>query len=173
MKIEAAELTGPHWAFALALYGKPGVAESCLLLQDQFGVDVNVLLIALYCAAKGAGVPSQPWLRAADDSIADLRAKVIMPLRQARRDIKGLVEASEQTESIRKRVKGLELEGEQLEQALLARLVPDRGIQPVDFIATIEAVVRLYSQPAQMLAASEAMSRSIRTIAMAASQHPA
>ena len=35
-----AALDGPHWTFALRLYGQTGAAEACVLLQDRLGVDV-------------------------------------------------------------------------------------------------------------------------------------
>lgn len=172
MKIEIDELTGPHWKFSLALYRKPGVAESCLTLQDMAGIDVNVLLIALYTVARGSGLPEWGWLHAADDSISDLRAMAIVPLRQARRAIKKLAQPSALTEAIRARVKGLELEAEQLEQAMLARLMPEKGNQPPDFAAAAERIVSLYARPdgARDINAEGDVARSIHTIADAASK---
>lgn len=40
----------PLWEFSLALYDQPGVAETCLRLQNEEGVDVNILL---WCAWLG------------------------------------------------------------------------------------------------------------------------
>ncbi|MGB6637399.1 MAG: DUF2390 domain-containing protein, partial [Bradyrhizobium sp.] len=37
------ELEADSWAFALAIYAKPGVAEACLTLQNEAGVDVMLL----------------------------------------------------------------------------------------------------------------------------------
>jgi uncharacterized protein (TIGR02444 family) len=37
------ELEADSWAFALAIYAKPGVAEACLTLQNEAGVDVMIL----------------------------------------------------------------------------------------------------------------------------------
>ena len=41
------------WAFSLEIYGRPGVAPACLSLQDRRGTDVNLLLHALWCGARG------------------------------------------------------------------------------------------------------------------------
>ena len=38
------ELEAECWAFALAIYARPGVAEACLALQNEAGVDVMLLL---------------------------------------------------------------------------------------------------------------------------------
>ena len=42
----------PLWDFSLEVYGRPKVAETCLRLQDEFGVDVPVLLFAAWLAAE-------------------------------------------------------------------------------------------------------------------------
>ena len=46
------ELEAESWAFALALYARPGVAEACLTLQNEAGVDVMLLLVAIFAAVK-------------------------------------------------------------------------------------------------------------------------
>ncbi len=43
----------PFWRFSLATYRKPGVATACLALQDECGVDVNLMLFLLWLAANG------------------------------------------------------------------------------------------------------------------------
>jgi uncharacterized protein (TIGR02444 family) len=43
-----AEMDGPHWRFSLAVYGRAGVPPACLKLQDNLGLDVNMLLLALF-----------------------------------------------------------------------------------------------------------------------------
>ena len=36
------------WRFSVQFYRQPAVAEVCLLLQDEFGIDVNLLLFVLW-----------------------------------------------------------------------------------------------------------------------------
>ena len=48
----------PFWTFSLRIYGQPGVPPACLTLQDEHGVDVNVLLFALYAASCGRQLAS-------------------------------------------------------------------------------------------------------------------
>ena len=44
------------WDYALRIYAQEGVAPACLLLQDCVGVDVTVLLHAMYHAANSSAV---------------------------------------------------------------------------------------------------------------------
>jgi uncharacterized protein (TIGR02444 family) len=115
-------LDGPHWRFALDLYGKPGVGEACLTLQDAFGVDVAALLVALYAAAV-RGLAVGPREAAALDASAALwRARAIEPIRSLRRDLKGVPGLPQETvEDFRASVKALELDAERIALALLAR----------------------------------------------------
>ncbi|MFS1701631.1 TIGR02444 family protein [Alteromonas sp. AMM-1] len=39
------------WQYSVNHYGKPGVAEACLILQDNFGINVNLLLLYSWCIA--------------------------------------------------------------------------------------------------------------------------
>ena len=114
-------MTGPHWQFALAVYGKPGVPAACLLLQDRCGVDVNVLLVGLYAAAVGIG-PDRNGIAALDDGIRAIRETAVLPLRQVRRGMKGR-DFGPATEMVRQQVQKAELMAEQLEQAALAALL--------------------------------------------------
>ncbi|CAK9057035.1 Uncharacterized HTH-type transcriptional regulator YdhC, partial [Durusdinium trenchii] len=41
------------WAYAVALYGRDGVSDACLELQERFDADVPVLLYALWLAGRG------------------------------------------------------------------------------------------------------------------------
>ena len=41
------DLEAECWAFALAIYAEPGVAEACLTLQNEAGVDVMLHIYIL------------------------------------------------------------------------------------------------------------------------------
>jgi uncharacterized protein (TIGR02444 family) len=117
--------TSPFWTFSLSLYRMDGVAPACIELQDSAGVDVNILLFALFLAAKGRA------LRAAD--IADLdaalkgwREDVVIPLRGVRRVLKSPEKSVDpvQAAALRERIKAVELEAERLQQEALYALRP-------------------------------------------------
>lgn len=74
--------------YALRVYAQPGVAEACLLLQDRAGVDVVVLLHAMYLfAAKGIALDEQA-LASAEARVGSWRREVTAPLRALRTALK-------------------------------------------------------------------------------------
>lgn len=115
---------GPHWAWALAVYGRPGVSEACVRLQDRFGVDVNVLLVALHAGLAMGRAVTPEAVADADARVATLRRQVVEPLRGVRRHLKG-APYGDLTEMVRNRVKASELLAEQMEQALLVGIAAD------------------------------------------------
>lgn len=117
-----AGLDGPHWTFALELYGREGIQAAFLHLQDRFGVDVNVLLICLYGASRlGVGITTRE-VTLLDESVATWRAEIVEPLRSVRRGLKSGAWPAPRaaTEGVRDIVKRAELRAEQIEQAVLA-----------------------------------------------------
>ena len=77
-------VANPFWRFSLAFYELPGVAPACLALQDEQGVDVNLLLYACFAADRGIGL-SAAELGAVDELVADWRERIVRPLRELRR----------------------------------------------------------------------------------------
>lgn len=143
-----AGLDGPHWRFALEFYAKPGVGEVCLRLQDACGVDVNVLLVAIYAATRLDRAIGPDEIAALDAAAAPWRTRAVLPLRQVRRDLKGGVEETEaaDAEALREGVKALELKAEQIEQAILARRLTTLRPGPAqDGDAAVDATVGFYA----------------------------
>lgn len=50
------ELPATLWPFAVRAYALPGVASLCLRLQDEHGLDVDVVLACLWVAAHGGAL---------------------------------------------------------------------------------------------------------------------
>jgi uncharacterized protein (TIGR02444 family) len=142
----------PFWDFSLALYAKPGVAESCLRLQDGLGLDVNLLLYACWTAAKGAGRLSPDGWRRLVDETAPWRAQVVEPLRRVRRFLKG-AEESPWSAGLRERVKALELDAEHAQQLAIAALAGPGGAAAADAQEPICAIDREDNQSRSALAA--------------------
>ena len=142
-------LDGPHWRFAVDLYARDGVSEACLALQDQFGVDVIVLMAALYGAVALGKAPGTDDIERMDAAIAQWRRAVVHPLREVRRYIK-TVNMGEAAERLRDIVRSSELRSEQIELALLAPLANDfsgqaspNRLQMLDLLAL---VTRLFAR---------------------------
>jgi len=113
----------PFWRFSLTFYRQAGVAEACIALQDDCGVDVNLMLFLLWLAASGRQLSAEN-ITELDQAVRSWRDLTIIPIREVRRKLKGaptLVEAGKQ-EAFRTKIKAIELEAERLQQeALYAR----------------------------------------------------
>src|SRR4051812_18818938 len=113
----------PFWRFSLAFYRQPGVANACIALQEQSGVDVNLLLFLLWQATRRR--PFAPAeVAALEDKIGGWREATVVPLRAVRTALRtppALVEAGT-AEAFRNRIKAVELEAERLQQEAMYAL---------------------------------------------------
>jgi uncharacterized protein (TIGR02444 family) len=147
-------LDGPHWRFALALYAQPGAADACLLLQDRFGVDVNILLFAMFVATERSMAVASADVESMDTAVKAWRSQAVVPLRAIRRRLKQPLDhvAGAYAEALRMQVKSVELSAEQIEQALLARWLERRNVQPaskdIDLGAVLGTVIAHFGQGA-------------------------
>ena len=101
----------PFWRFSLRFYGRPGVADACLSLQDQAGADVNLLLFLLFLAERKRQLDAAEIARF-DAAVSQWRDSVVKPLRALRRGLKPGIEFIPGTviETFRAQIKRLELE---------------------------------------------------------------
>ena len=113
------------WQFSLQFYAREGVAPLCLALQDQHGVDVNLLFLLLFLDSKKRGL-SATEVRHMDHTVAAWRSRVVQPLRALRRDLKNGVTAmdAQAIEDLRSEIKRCELHAERLQQEMLERAFP-------------------------------------------------
>jgi len=114
------------WTFSLEVYGRPGVAPACLALQDRHGLDVNLLLLCCWAAARGL-VLDRATLAATEGAVASWRNQVVRPLRALRRRLKREIESfpAAEVEAMRQRLGEIELEAERLEQGRLEEVAHD------------------------------------------------
>jgi uncharacterized protein (TIGR02444 family) len=84
----AEALADELWTFSLDLYAHPGIAAACLRLQDEHGLDINVLLLCCWLAQSGRGRLSEGDLAAAEARAAPWRRDIVGPLRAVRRALK-------------------------------------------------------------------------------------
>jgi len=113
----------PFWRFSLQFYRQSGVSDACIALQDEYGVDVNLLLFLLWLAAAGRQLSADD-VRMLDDKVAKWRDLTVVPIRDTRRKLKSartLVEPLQQ-EAFRTKIKAIELEAERLQQQALHAL---------------------------------------------------
>lgn len=112
----------PFWDFSIRLYGKPGVAEACIALQEKHALDVNVLL---YCAWRGAAM-SRADVEAAAATVSAWHDAMVRPLRALRTELKENARGAPRpfAERVRSQIKSAELNAERIEQLMLVALAP-------------------------------------------------
>jgi uncharacterized protein (TIGR02444 family) len=117
------EMDSPLWRFSLAVYRGAGVQEECLAVQERFGVDVNLLMLCAYAGAVEGAVLTASNIADALDETGAWHGDVVKTLRQVRRTLKptgaGPGPFANVVEMLRTKIKGAELESEQIEQAMM------------------------------------------------------
>jgi uncharacterized protein (TIGR02444 family) len=116
---------GDLWTWAVAAYGRDGVAETCLSLQDRDGQCVPLLLFGAWAASTGRPLDDEA-VEAACDVARVWQEQAIAPLRAVRRALKPPLIDMEAAarEDVRRQVKAVELEAE---KRLLEGLAPLAG----------------------------------------------
>jgi uncharacterized protein (TIGR02444 family) len=124
----------PFWDYAVELYRQKGVEAACLELQQRHGLDVNVVLFCCWLASRGIAA-DEAVLRRMVERAGAWQEEFVRPLRTLRSRLKvtlvehqpGSIPARwpELIAALRRRVLALEIDGERLEQLLLAELAAD------------------------------------------------
>jgi uncharacterized protein (TIGR02444 family) len=129
------------WDWALEIYARPGVEAACLELQDRQGQSVVYLLWTAWAVGEGR-VLSDDVLKSGAGLAARWEAEVMSGLRQARRNMRspfdGLDDGARET--LRTKLKTLELEAEETLMLALERLSPEpsgaaRELEPALYAA--------------------------------------
>lgn len=119
-------MTDTLWDFSVATYQRPCVQEACLALQDNLSADVNILM---YCCWRGALEKGE--LAGLLESLAPWQKEVVTGLRSVRRTLKPMLaelgDLSEDAGTLRRKVAGLELEAEKLQQTMLEAHAADHA----------------------------------------------
>jgi uncharacterized protein (TIGR02444 family) len=119
----SAPQANPFWTFSLGYYRGAGVSEACLELQDNCGVDVNVVLFLLWQASQKRHVASAD-VKALADKVRPWQVEVIGPIRALRRKLKSDAPLLDKgsAELFRTKIKAIELESERLQQDAMVTL---------------------------------------------------
>ena len=143
----------PFWDYALELYRGEGVEAACLELQQRHGLDVNVVLFCCWLARRGILADRALYHRVAQATQA-WQAEFVQPLRVVRTELKAALAAPEPgslparwpelAAALRRRVLALEIDGERMEQLLLAELAADLAPTATPGVALASANLRRY-----------------------------
>ena len=119
--------SGDLWEFSLKLYAEPGVAASCLSLQNQHGFDVNLVLFCIWYGFRH-GELTEDLLETALETSDSWRKTVVQPLRHLRTRLKralveGAYSSSSEISVLRELIKTAELDAERIQQQELEKLI--------------------------------------------------
>ena len=133
------------WNFSVHTYGKPGVADACLGMQDRHGLDVNVLLFCCWFGFTRGVVDEPLWDRVLtfSEPWAD---NVVRPLRAVRTWMKhtGCNQpdvSNDECMKLREEIKRIELKAEQLEENTLQSLAEDSSLKTLDSTSQITCIM--------------------------------
>lgn len=106
------------WKFSAKIYSNPLVEKTLLKLQNQRGVNVNILLYCCWYAFREQGRMSKQDLKKILLNIQIWHERIVLPLRRIRQRLKGIVNPS-WAQKIRQEILNHELVGEQIEQLII------------------------------------------------------
>ena len=119
----------PFWTYSLDLYGRSGVKDACLSLQERRGLDVNLVLWAFWLSSLGL-VIDRTGMAAAEQRVSSFRTEVVQPLRAVRRQLRSIMKGRpspiaadwpDEVTRLGDQVAASELDGEHLIQLALER----------------------------------------------------
>ncbi|MBY6058578.1 TIGR02444 family protein [Leisingera daeponensis] len=87
-RAEALDLENPLWTFALDFYGRPGVAQACLAIQDALDADIVELVVILFAWSHRSISLSEAEGAELRTEMQGWREATVLPLRKIRRALK-------------------------------------------------------------------------------------
>ena len=141
--------SSPFWSFSLGYYRGAGVSEACLELQDNCGVDVNVVLFLLWMASSQQRQVGADAVKRLADKVRPWQVDVIGPIRTLRRRLKSDAPLLDKgsAELFRTRIKAVELESERLQQEAMYALASGIASEPApSAAAAARASIAAYQQ---------------------------
>ena len=109
------QLKNDLWDFTLNFYQQPNVESSCLALQNQYGLSINRLIYACWCACRGL----RQQVEEVDGPADQWQAEITHPLRQLRYKVRNKKTEHDMLDSCYQALRKAELACEQVELALL------------------------------------------------------
>ncbi len=134
----------PFWDYSLAIYGKNGLADAFLELQEAISADVNILLYCCWVGAVGGGEISADEIKEITDGVVGWQSDVVKPLRTVRNVIKTQPAKLAETlpDKLYTRIQNCELEAERVEQLMLFSAHPVIGMDDRSDSSKIQDVQR-------------------------------
>ncbi len=145
------------WNFCVDVYARDGVQEECFALQDRLGADVNLVLAFAYLGAIERAFVPQSDISDAISVVQTWNTEAVEYLRSARKTLKLFgptcdAPIATRVESLRKKLKEIELDSERIELSMLAYWTAKkleqwpRGEADKAVAANISATLDLYTK---------------------------
>ncbi len=139
------------WDFSVRTYRTLGVSDACLSLQNDYGVDVNMLLFCCWVGAAVGPFDGELFKRAREYS-ARWAENVVIPLREARTWMKltgcdSDVVPTASCMELREEIKTVEFAAEKMQQEALESMVSvdrTRDERPKQIVEDVAANLMLY-----------------------------
>ena len=146
---------------------RPEVPPAALRLQDRDGLDVNLVLWAIWLGQTGAAPLDERFAAAAVAQVMPWRDMVVRGLRGIRQAMKPDVPGAPAGDAneLREKIKKLELEGERIQHLILGALARPGAGQPDKLIA-VHNVTRICA--VEDVAVTDALKADVEKLADAA-----
>ncbi len=116
----------PFWTYSITCYGRDGVRDLCLEIQEASAADVNLLLFGLWLGCRGCAI-SDEGAQICAQAVAPWHREIVRPLRAVRRRLKGWdILDDKPRERLRSAIQKWEIEAERLQQDMLYGLYVER-----------------------------------------------
>lgn len=135
------------WDYAVNLYGKTGVTDVCLKLQDELGLNVNLILLLCYAEQHRLQISSKQ-LKQLVQCVDKWHREYTKPLRRIRRDL--ALEDSATVEA-KRAIFDAEIELEKAEQKLLLGCYNRLELQSVDSAQNLQRYIGLNEAKAPLI----------------------
>lgn len=133
------------WSFSVATYGKAGVAEACLRLQEELRIDVNVLL---YCCWYGCtrGTLDRAAMERVLSFAEPWAENVVRPLRAARTWMKAVgcgppFVPGDECMALREEIKRTELKAEHLQEDRMQALTRGAALEGQETVSQVHSTL--------------------------------
>ena len=122
------------WDFSCKVYARDGAADTCLRLQDEFALNVNVVLLCLWFGESGRGRFEADELDRVLSAVESWHKDVVLPLRAVRRRLKEGVRGTPRhlADDLGGVASESELYAERVEQLMLHTAVSRPGVAMID-----------------------------------------
>ncbi|MGB1109316.1 MAG: TIGR02444 family protein [Gammaproteobacteria bacterium] len=119
------QVSKAFWEFSVDLFTREGVEANCLLLQDRYGLNVNLTLLCLWAGLSGRPALKSTDITSAIAASAHWHGSVVEPLRQIRRVVQAVGKIGDSDLSgIRRSLLHDELAAERIEQSAIVSALP-------------------------------------------------